>query len=100
MTLNLAIRDGLDVIHHHMDVNGKERFFSVKNWVLRRQARFSVLEKMWSGFCAIVGVWKCSAVETLGHSLLIPTNAYITFSLIVLVIMLFCEPVENKCFLS
>lgn len=39
-------------------------------------------------------------VETLGHSLLIPTNAYITFSLIVLVIMLFCEPVENKCFLS
>lgn len=37
----------------------KRKILSVKNWVLRRQARFSVLGKMWNGFCAIVGIWKC-----------------------------------------
>lgn len=90
VTLNLAIKDGLDVILH-MDVNWKERV--CKEMDSEKAGKIvSVLGKMWN-----VWIWRCSAV---GHSLLISTNAYITFSLIVLVIMLFCEPVENKCFLS
>lgn len=39
----------------------------------------------------------CSG-ETVGHSLLLSADAYITFSSVVLVVMLFGDPVENKCF--
>lgn len=36
--------------------------------------------------------------QTVGHSSLLSAHAYITLSSIVLVIMLFGDPVENKCF--
>lgn len=38
------------------------------------------------------------SIQILGSSLLIQTNSSIAFSSIVIVLILFCEPVESKCF--
>lgn len=100
--LNLTMKDGLDVIFIWTLMEKKDHFS--KELVSEKAGRcFSVLGPMWNGFCHHCLDLKifCSGYKHWAVVLLISTNeTSITSSLIVLVIMLFCEPVENKCFLS